>query len=157
MSVSSQFKNVPAQSPTASTSDFNAQKNSDAQGGREANHEQQRISYGYITEVNRKNYKVRVKLHAPGTRAHEILVAGGMWLPISQPLSFIHMHFGMLRKGLCVRIWWRGGQNYPGRESIIEVVHHSLAEFMSGERPQERNEMDTMAWKIFSGGSSGLA
>lgn len=119
--------------------------------------EQLRITYGTIAEVDSETNRVKVDL--PGNRGSPIrLGAGpdgtkdGIWVPIMQPLTVIHHLYGALRKGLGVRIYWRG-KNAPGGESVVEVITDStIEEWRTGSQEPRYNELATGPHDMFTGG-----
>jgi hypothetical protein len=75
-----------------------------------------------------------------------------MFVPILQPLHYVHLVFGALRPGLHVRVLWRG-KTRPTGESIIEIISdEDTALFSSGKKASESNEINTLPYKIFKGG-----
>ncbi len=157
MSVGTQHPGVTKRSPTGDQHSLQSQMGADSQRGGQPSDEQLRISYGFIEEVNAQNNQVKVRLFGRNDRGDDDeLLSGGAFFPILQPLHVIHLLYGSLRKGLCVRIFWRGGKGKPGRESIIEVVSDAdCAIFRSGKKVNESNEIATGNFLIFQGGTSG--
>jgi len=126
--------------------------------GAEPVDEQLRISYGVIAEVNDDNQRARIDLYIRGGNKLRIGsgVSGnkekGAWVPIMQPLHIIHHMYGSLRKGLIVRVFWRG-KHEPGREAIAEIISDAdEAIFLSGSEETKSNELATTPHDIFTGG-----
>lgn len=126
--------------------------------GSEPVDEQLRISYGVIAEVNDDNQRVRIDLYGRG--GSKIRVGAGVngnqekgaFVPIMQPLSIIHTLYGSLRKGLVVRVFWRG-KHAPGKEAIAEVISDAEESiFRSGSEETKSNELATTPHDIFTGG-----
>lgn len=116
---------------------------------------QLRISYGRIIEVNQQTSQVKVAEFTAGD--DRILGAtrnqpDGTFIPILQPLHIIHMQYGLLRKNMCVRIFWRG-KNQPGSESIVEVIGDEDCEyFKTGKKEPQQNVITIGSYKVLSGG-----
>lgn len=111
--------------------------------------EQDRISYGIVLDVNEKS-RVKVKMFRSNSQGGDLIIAGGSHLPVLQPLSVIHMLYGPLRKGLVVRLFWKGKLE-PKGNVIIEVIgneDHQLA-----TKELEVPALDQQPYKIFSGGT----
>ena len=118
--------------------------------------EQLRISYGEIVEVDEGTLRVRVNIYnrrgkstrLGATQAQE----KGIFIPILQPLSLIHHLYGSLRKGLTVRVFWRG-KNAPASEAVADIVSDlSIVELLSGSQSPRSNELTTGPHDIFTGG-----
>lgn len=119
--------------------------------------EELRISYGVIFDVKDDSNQVRVDIFDKGGKKHRLGIGqngskDGIWVPVIQPLPLIHHLFGALRKGLCVRIFWRG-KKAPAGDSIIEVVSDlEVTSFLSGSQQPRSNELATGPHDIFTGG-----
>lgn len=127
---------------------FQASLQSTAQQAGQPVDEQDRISYGVITDVNDLN-QVQVKMFRAEKQGGDFLIAEAQYLPLSQPLSLINMAYGPLRKGLVVRIFWRG-KLIPKGNAIIEVIGTEDHRLLVKE--QEIPALDQQPYKIFSGG-----
>ena len=121
--------------------------------------EQLRISYGVICDVNEDNSTVRVDTFDRGGNRTRIgsgadQSGDGALLPILQPITLIHQMFGSLRKGLVVRIYWRG-KHIPGRESVVEVISDAgESVFATGRKKTRSNELAVAVHEMFMGGVS---
>lgn len=119
--------------------------------------EQLRVSYGVIAEVNEDNSLVRVDVFDRNQQKIRLGVGPngkgkGAFVPILQPITMIHQQFGALRKGLLVRVFWRG-KHYPAAESIIEIISDAGEEiFTKGQKKPRSNELATGPCGIFTGG-----
>lgn len=154
-----QFKGVSKRSSAARTG-FAASQQQESDAGRSPANEQLRVSYGVVTDVNQDTSKVKVRVFNGYNRREDIMLGAtqpgeeGIFVSLIQPLHVIHHMFGALRRGLCVRILWRG-VNAPGSEAQVEVISDEpKTNFRSGEKEQEVNQKQTMPFKIFSGGIS---
>jgi len=108
--------------------------------------EQERITYGIISEINYESSQVKVKLlKADGKIGDEI---SGGYLPLATPLSEIHLLWGALREGLVVRVYWKG--KLRPRDAIVEVIGDEDHKFL--QKPPSLNEIAVGPWRIFSGG-----
>lgn len=106
--------------------------------------EQLRISYGTISEVNQETSQVKVRIYkADGSLGEEITKG---FLPIINPLSQIHMNYGLLRDGLVVRIFWKG--KLEPQNALIEVIGDEDLAFL--QKKPEQNEMQVGPFLIFS-------
>lgn len=109
--------------------------------------EQDRISWGIITEVKPENSQVKVRLFSrDGELEPEIL--DGAFLPIINSLEHVHMLYGQLRKGLYVRVYWRG--KLTPRQCIVEVVGDEDTNLF--KKDPQVNDAETRPYKLFSGG-----
>jgi hypothetical protein len=154
-----QFKGVSKRSTSARTG-FNQSQQQEAESTRSPGKAELRVSYGVITDVALDTSQVKVLVFNGFNRNQDIMLGAskpggdGIFVPLAQPLHIIHHMFGALRKGLCVRIFWRG-IHAPGSESQIEVISdEAKPNFRSGTKEQEINQKDTRPYKIFSGGLS---
>lgn len=122
--------------------------------------EQLRISYGVIAEVDEDNSTVRVDIFDKGGNRIRIGAgpdskSQGSLLPIIQPITEIHHRFGSIRKGLIVRVYWKG-KHVPGKDSLIEIISDAGESiFGSGRKDVRSNELATQVHEIFTGGLSG--
>lgn len=108
--------------------------------------EQQRINYGVISEVNHDTSQVKVRaLRSDGKLGEEISKG---FLPLLNPLSQIHLLYGLLREGLVVRIFWRG--KLEPQNAVIEVIGDEEHNLLT--KSPEPNEITIGPFKIFSGG-----
>ena len=130
------------------------------QRGGEPKDEQLRISYGVIAEVNEDNLTVRVDVFERGGAKRRVGIPPGGWgpgafLPLLQPITIIHTLYGSLRKGLVVRLFWRG-KHFPGSETFVEIISDTGEEvFLSGKKKPRANSLATQPYQIFTGGLSG--
>jgi len=119
--------------------------------------DQQRWSFGIIADVNEENSRIRVDFfERKGKKVR--LGAGvdgegdGAFIPILQDITDIHQRFGRLRKGLLVKVYWKG-KHFPTSDSVAEVISDSPeAIFASGRKEPRSNEVSTSSWRIFLGG-----
>ena len=110
--------------------------------------EEDRIAYGIISEINYNNGQVRVRrILSDGKIGDE--VSNG-FLPLSTPLSEIHLLWGALREGLVVRIYYKGKLN--PKNVIVEVIGDEDHQFLN--KAPLQNEVEIGAWKLFLGGVS---
>lgn len=128
-----------------------------AQRAGEPKDEQLRVSYGVIVEVNEDSFTARVDIFDRGGQKKRIGTGlngqgEGAFLPLLQPITLIHREFGALRKGLIVRIFWRG-KHYPGAEALVEVISDAGEEiFFSGRKRPRANELSVQPHDLFLGG-----
>lgn len=109
-------------------------------------HEQDRISYAIISEVNEDSCQVRIRLLKADGEPGELLSGG--FLPLLNPLDDIHMRFGSLRKGLLCRIYWRG--KLKPKNPIVEVIGDEDHSFL--KKKPATNKVELGPFAIFSGG-----
>jgi hypothetical protein len=147
--MSSQHKGV-AYRPTASQGGVSSTLDNESTRATTPNSNQLKISYGQIIEVHDERSTIDVMIFGkPGDILNEFKV---FEVPLIHPLQFYHLVFGQIRKGLVVRLFWRGSSK-PGRESFAEIIDNSDgARFKSGKKKYENNTQTTGPWKIFSGG-----
>ncbi len=108
--------------------------------------EQERITYGVISDVDYESSQVKVKLLKSDGKIGEEITKG--FLPLATPLSEIHLLWGALREGLVVRVYWKG--KLAPREVIIEVIGDEEHKFLN--KTPIQNEIAIGPWRIFSGG-----
>jgi hypothetical protein len=151
MSLSSQFSGVQHR-PTAAKDKLNATLDSQAVKSGSPSDEQLRVSYGEIFKVHEERSTVDITLF--GRNTDEAKEGEKIFeVPLLHPLHFYHLVYGQLRAGLCVRLFWRGGRQKPGREAIAEVISNNACTiFRSGKKEYEPNTINTGPWQIFSGG-----
>ena len=119
--------------------------------------EQIRISFGTIAEVDDETNRVKVDVVGRGGEKQRVGsghdgTKEGIWVPIIQPLEIIHSLYGALRKGLLVRVFWRG-KDTPGIEAVAEVFSNvTMEEFRAGSQEARSNELATSPHNIFTGG-----
>lgn len=118
--------------------------------------EQLRISYGTIVDVNTEKNTILIDLFGHDNRKIRVGATDrnkkGVYVPIIQPLPIIHLLYGALRKGLIVRVFWKG-KHEPGREVVAEVISDDeVAQFLSGRQEPRSNELTTSPHEIFTGG-----
>lgn len=150
-----QFKGVEAGKPLRTNPIQTGLEQANSRAGDPAD-EQQRVSYGIITEVNEEVNRVKVDLFDRGNSKTRIGSGvdrpEGSFIPVMQPLIVIHHLYGALRKGLIVRVWWRGKQE-PGAEAIAEIISDQDSSiFGSGTKSSRSNELATTPHEIFTGG-----
>lgn len=153
----SQFKGVQGSKPLRENSVQSGFANNHQRAG-EPIDEQQRVSFGQIAEVNEDTQRVRVDIFGRNGNLKRLGKTErnpeGPYIPVLQPLQVIHHLFGSLRKGLIVRVWWRGKQA-PASEAIAEIVtDQEGAVFFTGEESARSNELATSPHEIFAGGVS---
>jgi hypothetical protein len=102
-----------------------------------------RITYGVISAVNYANGQVKVRRFISDGRIGDEI--SGSYLPLSTPLSDIHLRFGALREGLVVRVYYRG--KLTPKNVVVEVIGGEDHSFLN-KTPQE-NEIKIGAYKIF--------
>lgn len=104
----------------------------------------ERISYGVISDVNQDTSQVKVRMYKPdGTTGDEISPG---YLPILNPLSQIHLNYGLLREGLVVRIFWKG--KLEPQTALIEVIGDETLTFL--HKTPEQNSIEIGPFRIFS-------
>jgi len=108
--------------------------------------EADRITYGVISKVNYDIGQVKVKRLLEDGKVGDLISDG--FLPLSTPISDIHLRFGALREGLVVRIYYKG--KLSPKDVIIEVIGDEDFKFLSKEPVQ--NEIVIGPHKIFSAG-----
>lgn len=107
--------------------------------------EQERISYGIITEVNEDTSQVKIRLlRGDGELGDEIQ----SFFPLINPLPDIHLMYGALRAGLIVRLYWKG--KLVPTTGLVEVIADEDHSFL--KKQPIPNELELGPWKIFSGG-----
>lgn len=109
-------------------------------------HEQDRIGYAVITEVNENTSQVKIRLLKSDGDPGDILPGG--FLPLLNPLDDIHMRFGALRKGLVCRIYWRG--RLKPKNPVVEVIGDEDHSFL--KKKPATNAVELGPFAIFSGG-----
>jgi hypothetical protein len=110
--------------------------------------EEDRITYGIISEINYNNGQVRVRrILSDGKIGDEI---SNGFLPLSTPLSEIHLLWGALREGLVVRVYYKG--KLSPKNVIIEVIGDEDHQFLN--KAPLQNEIEIGPYKIFLGGVS---
>ena len=108
--------------------------------------EQVRIGYGAISEVDYDTSQVKVKMYRPDGSPGEELTKG--FLPVLNPLSQIHMNYGLLREGLVCRIYYRG--KLDPSFALIEVIGDEELSFL--QKAPEANEIQIGPFLIFGPG-----
>ena len=147
--MSQQFRGVQHRASAPKDKLNSTMEATDTRGGSPSD-EQQQISYGEILAVHETRSTIDLKLFGSETRGDEGQKI--FEVPLIHPLHFYHQVFGQLRPGLCVRIFWRGGRNKPGREAIAEIINDNTALFREGKKGYEPNTINTGPWQILSGG-----
>lgn len=110
--------------------------------------EQERSTFGIITEVDDETSQVKVRLLTADGKAGESIGEG--FHPVINPLSEIHKMWGLLRKGLVVKIYWKN-QLSP-RIGMIEVVGDENHRILN--KAPVANEIFIGPYKIMTGGNS---
>lgn len=111
------------------------------------NDDQQKVSIGVISDVRTEDGQVKVRLfERNGEPGEEIL--GGVYLPVLQSFDYIHKLFGQLRKGLYVRVWWKG--KLEPRNCLVEIIGDENTNFI--KKDVKHNDMETGVYKFFMGG-----
>jgi len=103
------------------------------------------ISYGKIVGVNYNTYQVQVQLR--GYRPGEIM-GQGFWPLITQIEDIFH-RYGQLRKGMTVRVHWKGKERAVF--AVVELIGDENADFFT--QKDRKNEEPTVPFKLFSGGA----
>lgn len=110
--------------------------------------EQDRISYGIISEVHEETGQVKLKVFQTKEEGGDLELLG--FHPMIHERHVVHLLFGPLRSGLYVRIFWRGKSIRSSTRIRAEVIggDHYLP------RQQEADEcmIEVGNYKIFSGG-----
>jgi len=109
-----------------------------------------RIGYGIIVNVNEETSQVKVKQYSDNGKDDKILPG---YIPIINPLSEVHLLWGQLRKGLVVRLFWRGGEK-ASETAIAEVIGDEGVDYFL-KREGRPNVLNTGPYKLFSGGLLG--
>lgn len=105
--------------------------------------EQDRITYGVISDVDEDTSQVKVRfLKSDGIVGDEL---SPNFLPLSTPLEQIHLLWGLLRKGLVCRIYWKG--KISPRKAIIEVIGNENHKLIN--QAPVPNEITIGPWQIF--------
>jgi hypothetical protein len=111
-------------------------------------HEQDRVGYAIITDINPDTSQVKVRLLKADGELGETLPGG--FLPLVNPLEDIHLRFGALRKGLVCRIYWRG--KLKPKNPLVEVIGDEGYSFL--KKKPANNSVDIGPYAVFSGGLS---
>lgn len=101
------------------------------------------IDYGVITEVDYSTYQVQVRLMGDSGEA-----LGKRFWPLITRREEIFLKYGQLRKGMYVRVHWRGRQH--AYFVVVEVV--SDEEYDPVKQQDAENKLATGPFKLFSGG-----
>ncbi len=109
-------------------------------------HEQDRIGYAIITEVNYETSQVKIRLLKSDGEPGDVLPGG--FLPLLNPLEDIHLRFGALRKGLVCRIFWRG--KLKPKNPLVEVIGDEDFSFL--KKKPAINQVEVGPYAVFSGG-----
>lgn len=115
--------------------------------------QQDRISYGEITEVVNKTSQVYVKIYGDPDQYLLADQAHPKGKPVSviQPLRVINHLYGSLHQGMKVRIFWIGKND--AKSAFVEVIgadDFDLKGIISKE--PEANRQDTLPYLTLSGG-----
>lgn len=115
--------------------------------------QQDRISYGEITEIVPNNGQVYVRMY--GDEPQYLLAdhahRKGKPVPIIQPINFINAMYGALHVGMKVRIFWIGKND--AKSAFVEVIgseDFNLRGILNKE--PESNRQETMPYLSVSGG-----
>ena len=163
MSIGSQFKGISGSKPHDSNSISRANKVNKIASGEQPD-TGLRISYAVIEEVDHDTSRVRVKIFDGQSNPQDKRSGSdnkgtnqGRWYPVLQPLYIIHHLFGSLRKGLIVRVFWRG-KTEPGSEAVVEVISDATrSEFLAGNKEPRSNELAVGPHRFATGGSTGYS
>ena len=109
----------------------------------------ERISYGIITEVDLETSQVKVNFLKDDKTQGEPVSKD--FLPLINSLNQVSSLFGGLRKGLLVRIYWRG--KLRPKTALIEIIGDEDSSFL--KKDFETNEIETGPWFFLSGGLTG--
>ena len=102
------------------------------------------IDYGIITEVDYSTYQVQVRLLGdPGN-----VVLGKRFWPLVTRIEEIFLKYGKLRKGMYVRVHWRGRQR--ARFVVIDLISDETFDALTQQDAE--NKLLTGPFKLFSGG-----
>lgn len=130
----------------------NKLKHIDTKAGDPAD-QQDRISYGEITEVIAKNSQVYVKMYGDtdtyllADQAHP----KGKPVPVIQPLGIINSLYGGLSVGMKVRIFWVGKND--AKSALVEVIGNEDFNLKGiYNKEPESNRQDTLPYLSISGG-----
>jgi len=142
------------------TNPISAANKANKEEGQQPADEQLRISYGTIAEVDQEGNRVRIDLiergNVPKRLGSSSSNKDGIWVSLIQPIHVIHTLYGALRRGLIVRVSWKG-KHEPKSESVVEVISDlEINEFLSGSQEPRSNELATGPYKMFLGGSGGV-
>jgi hypothetical protein len=119
-------------------------KNMLDQGITDGPHVADRISYGKISGVDYNTYQVQVQLIGYPPWA---ILGKGYWPLISQIDDIFH-RYGQIRKGMMVRVHWRGKER--ASFAVVEIIGDEDADFFS--QKDRKNEEPTVPYKLISGG-----
>jgi hypothetical protein len=109
--------------------------------------DQDKIGYGLVSAVKPESSQVKVRMfQRDGSLGKEL--SNGAFLPLINSLENIHLMWGQLRKGLFVRIYYRG--KMEPKRIMVEVIGDEETDFLRKEPKQ--NDMETGIYKFFSGG-----
>ncbi len=111
-------------------------------------HEQDRIAYAIVTEVNHNTSQVKIRLLKSDGDPGEVLPGG--FLPLLNSLDDVHLRFGMLRKGLVCRIFWRG--RLKPKNPVVEIIGDENYSLL--RKKPAINSIELGPFAIFSGGVS---
>lgn len=111
-------------------------------------HEQDRIGWAIISEINEDTSQVKIRLLKSDGEPGDVLPGG--FLPLINPLEDIHNRFGGLRKNMVCRIFWKGKLN--PRNCLVEVIGPEGHSFL--KKKPATNRVDVGPYAIFSGGVS---
>lgn len=101
------------------------------------------IDYGIITEVDYSTYQVQVRLLGDDGTA-----LGKRFWPLLTRREEIFLKYGKLRKGLYVRVHWRGRQK--AYFVVVELISDET--FDAIQQQDAENKILTGPFKMFSGG-----
>lgn len=139
------------------TASYNIQEENKKKVDRKAgdpSDQQDRISYGEITEVVTKNSLVYVKKYGDPEDTpllKDTAHPNGKPVPVIQPLRVINHLYGGLHKGMKVRIFWIGKND--AKSAFVEVIgadDFNLKGIMNKE--PEANRQETLPYLCVSGG-----
>lgn len=119
-----------------------AHKKAEEPGSRE-----DRVSYGIIEDVKEEGQQVKVMDMATGKT-----IAKGAYVPVLNDLEDVFLRWGQIRKGMKVRIFWRG--RHGARKPLIEIIGAEDVNFLI--KDFRENEIPTKAYKLMGGGLTSL-
>ena len=105
---------------------------------------QDHIDYGYVTGITEEKSQLQVSLYCDP----DGVILGKRYWPMIKPIQEIVSKYGKLRKGMIVRVHWRGRDT--AFTAWVEVVGDEKHNLMEQNRCS--NEMETFPHMMLSGG-----
>lgn len=102
------------------------------------------IDYGILTAIDYNTYQVQVQLFGD---QNNLIMGKGFW-PLITQVDEIFSKYGQCRKGMNVRVHWRGRQT--AHFAMIEIIGDENSNFFAQQ--DKKNESPTLPWKLLSGG-----